>query len=88
MLELAIGDQKCTIERQRLNKVIRCYECQKFGHIGKNCKEGERCVVCAGHHKSNFGCNLPKKCSNCKGEHTASDIKCPEFIRRNEVVTK
>ena len=87
-LELRIGEHKCIIEKQKFNSVVRCYECQLFGHISKNCQGEARCVVCAGHHKSSFDCNNPKKCRNCEGLHSSSDPICPVYKDRYEAVAK
>ena len=86
--EFKVGDSSCKIERQKYSSVIRCYDCQQFGHIGKNCKAEKRCVRCAGNHISHLLCSLPAKCVNCEGEHSSADNKCQVYIRYNEIATK
>ena len=67
-------------------QMTQCYKCQGFNHIAKYmyCKKVQKCVRCAGSHKSSE-CpdkdknNLKLKCSNCDGEHVASSKECPKF---------
>ena len=65
-------------------QVTQCYKCQGFNHIAKDCKNGQKCLRCAGAHKSTE-CpdknkdSLKLKCSNCNGEHVASSKECPKF---------
>ena len=87
-VEIRIGEDKCRVERQTVYPVIRCYECQQFGHIGKNCTAEKRCVICAGDHSSNFGCKQPVKCRNCEGEHPASDSSCVSYRKQYENIAK
>ena len=87
-IQLQVGGQVCPLERKNHNPVNRCYVCQQFGHIAKNCRAESKCVVCAGNHKSDFSCTAPAKCGNCEGAHPASDIKCPTYIKYHESLTK
>ena len=65
-------------------QVTQCYKCQGFNHIAKDCKNAQKCLRCAGAHKSSE-CpykdknSLKLKCSNCNGEHVASSKECPTF---------
>ena len=64
--------------------VTQCYKCQGFNHIAKDCKKEQKCVRCAGAHKSTEcpdkdKANLKPKCSNCNGDHVASYRECPKF---------
>ena len=57
-VEIRVGQVTCAIEKQRITSVVRCYECQQFGHISKNCIAGKCCVVCAGEHTSDYNCKV------------------------------
>ena len=64
--------------------MTQCYKCQGFNHIAKDCKNAQKCLRCAGAHKSTE-CpdknkdSLKLKCSNCNGEHVASSKEFPKF---------
>ena len=69
---------------------IRCYNCQKFGHMANACHRAEICGVCAGNHNSKTcfnkhkaGSQTVKQCQNCKQNglrfigHMAVSPWCP-----------
>ena len=60
-------------------KPMRCFRCQKFGHLTKHCKaKTETCVRCGAHEK-HTDCSKEARCPNCSGPHTASDKACPTY---------
>ncbi len=73
-------DHKCY--PKHTYKVVRCYNCQKFGHISKTCKHISRCQNCAEHHDSaDTVCRAKPCCANCGGSHQAYSTKCPEYTQ-------
>lgn len=63
---------------------IRCFKCQKYGHVAAVCKGKQRCARCSGNHeygKCEQGAHL--KCCNCGGEHSAGFGGCE--VHRNAV---
>src|SRR6266850_6051726 len=67
----------------------RCYNCWKFGHMAKWCKESARCGRCAAaaHEGGETACpsntgRVPLRCSACGGNHTVWDRQCKEASRR------
>ena len=55
---------------------LRCFKCQKFGHVRDRCKEEEVCGVCSkAVHEGR--CSSPPLCVNCKGAHPSSAKTCP-----------
>ncbi|GBO23089.1 Nucleic-acid-binding protein from transposon X-element [Araneus ventricosus] len=62
----------------------QCFNCQLWNHGSAGCKLNSKCVVCAGAHSSK-GCpnkgntEIPTKCANCNGPHTASYKGCPKY---------
>lgn len=64
---------------------LRCLKCQRYGHTSRECAHHEdACGTCAGNHRTT-SCTFPQSryCVNCKtDEHSSSDRKCPEFIKR------
>lgn len=77
-------------------KLIQCYQCQKYGHFARECRQLPHCRLCAGTHNSK-DCDDEsgiRHCANClsankKGErfntrHRASDENCPCRLGRIE----
>ncbi|KAL1442064.1 hypothetical protein MTO96_008069 [Rhipicephalus appendiculatus] len=73
-----------------LGPALRCYNCQRFGHLAKNCHSPRRCKICSENHDhSECKSMLQPKCANCGGNHTASYSGCPQNraaskLRRHE----
>ncbi|XP_029840872.2 uncharacterized protein LOC115324407 [Ixodes scapularis] len=65
-------------------QAVQCFNCQRYGHLARNCRGERRCKVCAGPH-SHKECSSRKepKCANCSGNHTSTYSGCP----RKKVVT-
>ena len=64
--EVALGFMSYSI-RECVPKLMRCYNCQRFGHIAKACNGRRRCARCGEDHE--YGqCNHEQpKCFNCGG---------------------
>lgn len=69
------------IEPLKSKQIVQCYRCQLFGHVQKNCTADYKCMKCAADHPT-YQCTkektTPARCSNCNGEHTSIDKKCPK----------
>ena len=72
--------------REYIPKPMRCFKCQKFGHIAKFCKEKRRCARCSGDHEYGEceGKEKPKCCS-CGGEHSVAFGGCPIMKKEVEI---
>lgn len=75
-----------------LGPALRCYNCQRFGHMAKSCRSTRRCKVCSEDH-DHKECKslLQPKCANCAGNHAASYSGCPQNkaaaqMRRHELI--
>ena len=67
-----------------VEEVIQCFNCQKTGHIAKNCKSITVCGFCSkkGHRKSDKVCRTSVPCcANCQGSHPTSYRGCVSFKR-------
>ena len=66
----------------------RCFKCQKFGHIAKNCFNILTCPLCSkNHHK--FECTETiLKCANCDLSHAAYSKECEVLITKQKELTK
>lgn len=65
------------IVRPYIPPPMRCFKCQRFGHIAAACKSKLRCAKCGGEHeygKCERGVKI--KCCNCGGEHSAAYKGC------------
>lgn len=65
---------------------IRCYKCQRIGHMAKGCTAKQRCLVCSEEHSKNECQNQNRiKCANCGGNHVASSKTCVYNIKASKV---
>jgi len=82
-----VGFEWCRV-RPYIPNPKRCFKCQKYGHIIKNCRSEERCSWCGqtGHtHTKDDPCKNQPKCTNCDQRHAAYDKTCPKWIIEKEV---
>jgi hypothetical protein len=65
---------------------LRCYKCQKYGHIAAVCKGKQRCPKCGGEHRiENCEENTQDKCCNCGGQHRVTYSGCNVRKRAEEI---
>ena len=65
---------------------LRCFQCQKFGHSKKWCKNQLACWKCGGEGHDGGDCTAETVCClNCKGDHCASSKSCPVWIQEKEI---
>ena len=62
-------------------RVLRCHNCQGYGHVAKDCTKPTTCVKCGkeGHKhwpNKNKICNEQVNCVHCKTEHQADSVEC------------
>lgn len=85
--KLVVNNKACVVEKERKVRVYRCYNCQNFGHIARNCKEDTRCEFCAKAHIPSQSCFGNVLCCNCGGPHTSAHSRCPAYLARHETLT-
>ena len=90
---ILIGVASCKIyDRQQ---VMRCNNCQHFGHFAKECPTPEEahCGKCSGNHRTDGCTSEERKCVNCirKGEavfdHPTFFHGCPTMVKQQELKT-
>ena len=69
-------------------RVIKCHNCQIFGHIAMRCKHPAKCGCCSAAH-STKDCPHQSdpdkfKCSHCTGKHITGDKACKKFQARED----
>ena len=70
--------------RPFVTKPVRCYRCQRFGHLAAAClAKKERCSMCSGHHRTQQCLgkiqnseSVDLKCANCGEKHSANSNHC------------
>lgn len=63
--------------RPYVPKPLRCYNCQRFGHIAAMCKETRRCARCGGNHNyGQCGEGVLPNCCKCGGAHNVAYGEC------------
>lgn len=94
--KLFIGWSSCRVYESF--NVKRCFKCNKFDHIGKECVEkAQSCPKCAGNHEIKECKSVTMCCSNCtrmnrelnlqlNAEHYVWSTRCPVFQRKIESI--
>ena len=72
--------------KQFIPKPLRCFKCNRFGHVASHCRGRERCSNCVGEHKYSECTADTAKCPNCRGNHFANDKICPRYQRETETL--
>ena len=62
----------------------RCFNCQKYGHNKRFCKNEAKCGQ-AGQH-DDHECENEAKCANCNGDHPAYVRSCPKWKIEKEII--
>ena len=64
---------------------LRCYRCQKFGHVTSKCKHSETCARCSETGHKNESCKKAFKCVNCGECHAAYNKKCCVYKKEYDI---
>ena len=56
---------------------LRCFKCQKLGHMANGCTRAQICNICSGNHRmQDCDSRADPRCANCHGAHVASSPIC------------
>ena len=72
--------------RPYVPKPLRCFKCNRFGHVANHCKGKERCSKCGEQHSWTVCPSTALNCPNCHGEHAANDRSCPRYKKEEQVL--
>ena len=73
-----LGYRRLTV-KEFIPHPIRCFKCQKFGHISKNCRGKQNCPLCSQNHSFDECQNKEnKKCTNVVAliQLDSKDVQC------------
>lgn len=88
--EVKIGYESFRV-RQYEADPLRCYNCNKFGHTAKNCKQKEKsCINCGKFHEITTGtkCTERSFCTNCGSrDHNVLSRNCRSYIKEKEIIS-
>ena len=84
------------IENERIrvrpyhHKALQCFNCYKYGHPSKVCKNSKLCNNCSDpeHDPEQGQCTAAPKCANCQLNHKSVDKVCEEFKFETAAVNK
>lgn len=84
--KIRCGWQLCRVEE--INKPTICFNCYKYGHIAKTCKNESRakaCLRCAATDHDAKECKGEPRCINCtqKNDHVTFSFACPLYKKAN-----
>lgn len=72
--------------REYVPDPLRCFKCQRLGHVAAVCKWQRRCCRCGGDHEyGKCGEGVAPKCCNCGGAHSAAYRGCAIQQQEQEV---
>lgn len=66
---------------------MRCYKCQRYGHVANNCRGSVRCPKCGGSHGYDQCSKESPSCLHCGGDHSVAFTGCPKYKEAKEVQT-
>ena len=76
----------CYPVREYIPHPLRCFKCQRFGHVAAQCRGKIRCSKCGSEHEyGQCGDNTELKCCNCGGRHSAAYGGCVKQKEAKEV---
>ena len=72
--------------KQHIPRPLRCFKCNRYGHVENYCRGKLRFSICSGEHKYSECSAAASKCPNCGGSHSANEKICPRYQRETEIL--
>ncbi|GBM65821.1 hypothetical protein AVEN_12881-1 [Araneus ventricosus] len=73
--------------RAYIPNLLRCFNCQLFGHSKLAYRGTLTCARCAEVGHDSTDCTAKEKCINCKGNHTSFSRDCSAWKQEKEIIT-
>ncbi|GFV10955.1 uncharacterized protein TNCV_4707181 [Trichonephila clavipes] len=67
-----------------IDKPRQCTTCFSFLHSTRFCQKTAICIDCGDSHSGQ--CSNNSRCINCKGDHAANSLNCPEYIKEKKIL--
>ncbi|GFX63668.1 uncharacterized protein TNCV_2824541 [Trichonephila clavipes] len=64
---------------------LRCFKCQRFGHLQTSCRGQFTCSRCASVGHSSTDCTLEPKCVNCTQSHPSDSKLCQKWKLEKQI---
>lgn len=71
--------------RPHYPRPMRCFQCLKYGHLGRDCKADKTCANC-GDLFHGEDCTREAKCINCQKSHKAVSPDCDVWKKETEII--
>jgi len=72
--------------KQYIPRPLRCFKCNRYGHVANHCQGKLRCSICSGEHKYRECSAAAPKCPKCVGSHSANVKMFPRYQRETEIL--
>ncbi|GBN47258.1 hypothetical protein AVEN_221200-1 [Araneus ventricosus] len=72
------------IQSFKIDRPRQCIKCYGFMHPSSVCEKTPVCPLCGEIHSGI--CEVPQKCINCQGEHSATSRGCPLYIKEQNIM--
>lgn len=65
---------------------MRCFQCQRFGHIATRCQGKATCPRCGKDKHDGNSCTSDPSCVNCEGTHPVYARDCPKMMEEKKIM--
>jgi len=70
--------------KQYIPRPLRCFKCNRYGHVANHCRGKLRCSICSGEHKYSESTLLPQNVPTAVAVTLRMKI-CPRYQRETDI---